>query len=236
MEPTIDAYGRWVTDPSPDNMATVLDSLAPTLNAEVQRYPGPKPLLQQQAKQLAIKAVRSYDPTSKARLNSWVVTQMQPLRRYGRELGSTVHKSELVHRQQAAMYKAQAELEEDLGAAPTPEQMADHIGISVLRVNELRRQMRPIIGEESQYQGETTQVEQAVDNTGTDPALTTAVEMVYASLKARDQAIYDFKTGAHGRETLDNMTIAKRLGVTPGYISQRSAVISEMILGTMNRV
>ena len=43
-------YDDWMTDPTPDNMSKIVDTLQPTINAEVQRYTGPKPLLRAKAK------------------------------------------------------------------------------------------------------------------------------------------------------------------------------------------
>jgi hypothetical protein len=59
--------------------------------------------------------------------------------------------------------------------------------------------------------------------------LGTAEEMVYDSLTQRDRLIYDWKTGKHGKPTLSNQQIAKRLGVTPALISQRSQQIALQI-------
>jgi DNA-directed RNA polymerase specialized sigma subunit len=60
--------------------------------------------------------------------------------------------------------------------------------------------------------------------------------MVYESLDDRDKKILELKTGMNGKQPVDNMTIAKRLGVSPAFVSQRSAKISQMILDTRNRV
>jgi DNA-directed RNA polymerase specialized sigma subunit len=218
-------------------MAKVVDALAPTINSEVQRYKGPKPLLRTQAKQLAVNAVKSYDPTSKAKLNSWVVTQLQPLSRYGREAGSSVHVSELAYRQSAEIARLSEELYDDLGAEPSDQQLADAAGISAARVKALRDMNRPVLSESAFMATDSPEaIEPAVAVTGTDPTLLTAREMVYEGLDPRDKMIYDLKTGSNGKEQLDNQSIAKRLGVTPALISQRSAMISQMILETQQRV
>jgi DNA-directed RNA polymerase specialized sigma subunit len=237
LEPVEEAYTRWATDPTPDNMSLVVSALNPTLNSEVQRYKGPKPILKTQAKKLAIKAVKSYDPASPARLRSWVVTNLQPLNRYGRSISSPMHASELAVRQAAEMETTRKRLVDELGDNPTDEQLADEVGISVIRVRRLRELVRPVASEQafaSEEGGEVYDV--AVKEMGTDPTLRTAQEMVHASLDDRDKRIMELKTGFGGKQPVDNMTIAKRLGVSPAFVSQRSAKISQMILDTMGRV
>lgn len=225
-----------MSDPTPENMSGVLKSLEPTINSEVQRYPGPKPLLRSKAKSLAVKAVRSYDPTSQAKLNSWVVTQMQPLSRYGREVSEPIKVGETAYRQNAAILKATAELEDELGDVPSDEQLADRLGIPTSRIEKIRYMNRAVV-----YEGQDEDVTDdggggdSVTQVGTDPLVAESKDLVYASLTPRDQAIFDFKTGSNGKKQLDNQTIARRLGVSPAFISQRSALIGQMIAETVNR-
>jgi DNA-directed RNA polymerase specialized sigma subunit len=216
-------------------MSAVLTTLAPTLNSEVQRYGGSKPLLRSKAKALAVKAVKSYDPASAAKLNSWVVTQLQPLSRYGRESSEPVRVGETAYRQNAALLKATAELEDEQGDVPSDQQLADRMGIPPSRIQKIRDMNRAVI-----YEGQAEQVTddggagESVNPTGTDPILAEATELVYASLGQRDQVIFDLKTGGHGRKQLDNKSIARRLGVSPAFISQRSAMIGKMFSETAN--
>lgn len=237
FEPVDEAYARWAVDPTPDNMSKIVSALNPTINSEIQRYKGPKPILKTRAKQLTIKAVRSYDPASPAQLRSWVVTNLQPLNRYGRSVSSPMHASELAVRQAAEVDTTRRRLLDELGANPTEEQLADEVGISVSRIRKLRDLVRPTASEQdftSEEGGEVYDV--AVKETGTDPALNSARDIVFASLDDRDKKIMELKTGFNGNEPVDNMTVAKRLGVSPAFVSQRSAKISQLILETMNRV
>ncbi len=54
-------------------------------------------------------------------------------------------------------------------------------------------------------------------------------EVVYGSLSPRDRAIFDWKVGRNGKTTISNQEIARRLGVTPALISQRSQQIAQQI-------
>jgi len=230
------AYMEWATDPTPERMAKVLKSLAPTINSEVQRFKGPTQLLRQKAKALTISAVKKYDPASAARLTSWVTTNMQPLHRYSREVSSIVHTPEQAQQQAALVHRRSQELAAELGAEPSEEQLADDIGISVGRIKKLRGMSKAVVYDEGlQIDAETNVSDLAVDD-GRDSRIDAATDTVYNSLDNRDKMIYDLKTGLNGKPALDNKSIAKRLGVSPGLVSQRSAEISNMILETKNRV
>lgn len=237
LEPTEEAYLRWQVDQSPQNLAEILQTLNPTINSEIQRYPGPAPLLRTEAKKLAIGAVRSYDPSAKTKLRSWVTTQLQPLTRYGREMDRPLHASEVAVRQAAEVETVRKRLVDELDDNPTDDQLADEIGISVKRIRQLRTLVRPVLSEQTMtFEEGGERIEPAVRETGTLPALETARQMVYASLDPRDKRIFEMKTGYTGKQVLDNMTIAKRLGVSPAFVSQRGAWLTRQLLETMARV
>jgi len=237
LEPTEEAYLRWQVDQSPQNLAEILQTLNPTINSEIQRYPGPAPLLRTEAKKLAIGAVRSYDPSAKTKLRSWVTTQLQPLTRYGREMDRPLHASEVAVRQAAEVETVRKRLVDELDDNPTDDQLADEIGISVKRIRQLRTLVRPVLSEQTMtFEEGGERIEPAVRETGTLPALETARQMVYASLDPRDKRIFEMKTGYTGKQVLDNMTIARRLGVSPAFVSQRGAWLTRQLLETMARV
>lgn len=119
------AYDQWLADPTPARMAATLKTMNPMLVSEIQRYPGPKNVLHSKAKSLAVGAIHSYDPTSGAKLSSWVTTQLQPLNRYGRAVSGSVRVPEVAMRQAAEVESRRMELIERLGDEPTDEQLAD---------------------------------------------------------------------------------------------------------------
>ena len=221
-------YDQWRQDPRPENMAKVLNSMAPIINSEIQRFPGPKPLLRSRARALAVKAVRTYDPNSQAQLHSWVVTQMQPLARYGQQM-RPLHAPEVAIRQAAEISRHQKELADSLGHDPTDEELADRVGIPVKRIQAVRQLVRPSMSESSLQAPDDSEEAAALPGVTTTNQLPIVEEAVYDSLGPRDRAIFDLKTGRNGQAALQNQEIAKRLGVTPALISQRSQWIAQQI-------
>lgn len=219
-------YKAWLNDPSPENMSKIVDAMSPVINSEIQRYSGPKPLLQTKAKGLAISAIRSYDPKSKAKLPSWVVTQLQPLSRYSQQL-RPIHASEAVIRQSAEISRLHKELSDELDREPTEEELSDHVGISVAKIKRIRSSV-PAVLSASTFETSNEDEQSNLPAVTVPNRLSTAEDAVYASLGSRDKAIFDLKTG-RGGQMLSNGDIAKRMGVTPALVSQRSKFIADQI-------
>jgi len=227
------AYADWAADPTPANLKTVLDGLDPTINAEVQRFSGPKPLLRSRARLLAIKAVRSYDPASGAKLRSWVVTQLQPLSRYNNSL-KPVYAPEDAARKSYAVAQARARFLDEYGRDPTDDELADEVGISVARLRKVR-QMTPATMNEPTNEGadDETTPDLAIYRSNPVPS---ARDAVYDALGARDRRIFDLRTGSHGSRETACKDIAALLNVSPAFVTQRSNAIAERIRDLSGRL
>jgi len=228
-------YDQWARDPTADNMGRVVRALTPVINSEIQRYNGPKPLLKAKAKSLAAQAVKSYDPTKGAHLRSWLVTQMQPLARYSQQL-KPVQIPEVANRQAAEVNRVRQQLSDELGREPTHIELADVTGLNPKRIQKLREMAQPVIMESAFDVAEDS--ERSLPGVTSTDTISVAEDMVYDSLDERDKMIFDLKTGKHGRVSLANQEIARRLGVTPALVSQRSSQIAGQIsdLATRKRV
>jgi len=226
------SYAAWAANPTPENMKAVLDDLDPTINSEVQRFSGPKPLLRSRARALAVKAVRSYNPDGGARLRSWVVTQLQPLSRYNNSL-KPVYVPEDAARKSYAVSQARELFVDEHGRDPTDEELADAVGISVARLNKVRK-MTPVVVNEPHVAVED-------DNTAPDYAIYStnpvreASEAVYAGLDPRDRRIFDLRTGSHGQSAMQGQDIASLLQVSPAFVTQRANAIASRIVDTAGR-
>src|SRR5690606_1776090 len=80
-----DPYFAWRDDPSPQNATNLLKAIKPEIDRAIAAYVGtPNPLIRGKAKQLALRAAKTYDPT-KARFGTHIVNQLQSLRRVNRQ-------------------------------------------------------------------------------------------------------------------------------------------------------
>lgn len=222
-----EAYDRWVVDQTPENMSGVLDSLMPTINSEILRYVGPKSHLRSRAKAIAVKAVKTFNPMSGAKLQSWVTTNLKQLARYGQGLRD-VKAPELAIRRAAEIDRVSKQLSDDLGREPTLIELSDEIGISPKKIQKIRHQVKASVNSGS-LDTETSEDAQTAPGVYTPSALPFATEAVYMSLDPRDRFIFDSRTGSHGTSALSNKDIARRLGVSAPSISQRADYIGKLI-------
>ena len=221
-------YDNWKADPTPENLGKIVSALDPVINSEIQRFSGPKPLLRSRARALTIKAIKTYDPTSGAQLRSWATTHMQQLARYGQQLRA-VHAPEVAIRQAAEVNRVRMEMADTLGRDPEDQELADEVGISVKRIRDIRKMVRPTVAEGAMAEPADEDSVAGMPAVSQPNKLSLAEEMVYDSLTPRDRAIFDWKTGRKGKTMLSNQEIARRLGVTPALISQRSQLIAQQI-------
>lgn len=220
-----DPYAAWARDPSAENMRGVLDYLAPTINSEIQRFSGPKPLLRSRARAIAVRAVKSFDPAGGTKLRSWVTTQLMQLSRYNNSL-KPVYTPEDAARKAYAVNEARAAFLDEHGRDPTDEELADEVGISVKRLRGLRTKAPAMVNEPEMSADDENAPEYVVY---TSSPARDAQEAVYADLSDRDKAIFDGKTGLHGKREMSGESLAEMLHVSPALVSQRSAAIAERI-------
>lgn len=221
-------YDAWTKDQTPENLNRVVTALGPVITSEIQRYNGPKLLLRSKAKSLAIRAVRTYNPVSGAQLRSWVITQMQPLSRYSKNL-QPVHVSDDLYRKSSELARIANDYELEHGVAPSDSELADYSGVSVAKIRKYR-QARPVVSSETQYlEGGDGTTGTLLPGVQTVSRAAPAAELVYSGLSPRDRFIYDSKLGLHGKKEIPAIEIAKRLGVSAAYVSQVSARIAEDI-------
>lgn len=223
------AYAEWLRDKSPENMSKVVDAYAPTINSEIMRYSGSKPLLRSRARILAVKAVKSFNPMSGARLQSWIVTNLQPLSRYGQKQRQDVHVPEVAMRQAAAVARVTEEMKDDLGRDPTDAELADELHISVDRVKKVRKMAVPSVYASSLEQKAMDSESYSEPGVITPSQVPFAQEAVYQGLDARDRIIFDSITGSHGAQMTPAKQVAATLGVSPAFVSQRAADIGRQI-------
>lgn len=223
------SYNKWRDDPTSDNLSGVISKLQPVITAEAYRYGG-GPVIEAKAKQLAIGAVGTYNPDSGARLSSWVVTQMQPLARYKTNM-QPIRIPEVANARSAELNRMSMEFEADNGYSPTDEELADFSGVSIKQIKKLRGRRKAVVSESS-MEGASNEEEfsgggMAVSRDSKSLGL--AAKAVYEELDDRSRLIYDHAIGANGRKLLDKREIARRLGVTPAYISIRTNEIAKDI-------
>lgn len=221
------AYNTWVVSQTPEAMAEVVEAFMPTINAEIMQYSGPKELLRSRARYLVTQAVRSFNPLGSTKLNTWVVTNLKQLSRYGKRL-RPVRASEAMIRNAAELASVEKRLEDDLGRKPTDEELVDETGWSLNTIADIRKSTPATVSGMTDSEDD----EDGFSEPGmvTPSRLPYAAEAVYMGLDDKDKAIFDGKTGMHGKKQESGTSLADMLNLSSAAISQRSAAIGKDIV------
>ena len=228
------AYNAWVVNRTPENMAGLVEAFMPTVNAEIMQYSGPKELMRSRGRFLVTQAIKSFDPMSGTRLNSWVVTNLKQLSRYGKRL-RPVRASEVMLRNAAELATVEKRLEDDLGRKPTDEELTDETGWSAKAIAEIRKSSVASVsggsfGDDDEGEGVS---EPGLVRPSRVPY---AAEAVYMGLDDKDKDIFDGKTGMHGKKQTSGSSLADMLKLSPAAVSQRSAAIGRDIADMAGRL
>lgn len=229
------AYNAWVVDRTPENMAGLVEAFMPTINAEIMQYSGPKELLRSRARFLVTQAIKSYNPMGGTRLNSWVVTNLKQLSRYGKRL-RPVRASETMLRNAAELSSVEKRLEDDLGRKPTDEELIDETGWSAKTISAIRK------ASVASVSGSAFVEDDEGEGSASEPGLVRpdpmpyAAEAVYMGLDDKDKAIFDGKTGMHGKKQVSGTSLADMLNLSPAAVSMRAASIGGEISDMARRM
>lgn len=229
------AYNAWVVNRTPENMAGLVDAFMPTVNAEIMQYSGPKELLRSRGRFIVTQAVKSYDPMSGTRLNSWVVTNLRQLSRYGKRL-RPVRASEAMIRNAAELASVERMLEDDLGRKPTDAELTDETGWSAKAIAEIRKSSVQSVNGSAFSEDDEGFGTANEPGTVSPDRLRYAAEAVYMGLDDRDKSIFDGKTGMHGKKQESGSSLADMLNISQAAVSQRSSAIGSAIADAARRM
>jgi len=220
------AFTDWQQTPTPQTSSAFLRAVEPVLNMAVKPL-GNSPTLRGQAKRLTLQAAGSYDP-QRGSLKTHLMSHLQGLKRIAATQDSPIQMPERQRMQYQNLNAAEAELRDSLGRDPADSELADATGLSLERLAKLRRALRPV--SESAFSG--SEEGDGLPGVQRTTPLTVWHEYIRSELSPRDQLLLDYAAGANGQTALPSVEIAKRLGITPGAVSQRLA----MIQGKLNEL
>lgn len=182
----------------------------------------PRVTLELEGKRIAKQAIEDYDTTKGMTLASYVTTMVkQRLYRYAGTYQNVARIPEAKIRQIGPLREAQTDLMNRYGREPTTAEIADHMGVSVLRVAQLRRLLRKDLLEE----GTNPESLEAFEH---DPDYERAM-LAYYSMTDNEKHVFDYSLGAHGQKQLSTNEIAKKLNVSAARVSQLKKAIADKI-------
>lgn len=221
-----DAYSRWRMTGSREDLFAVTEDLRPTIGSALASMGGAgNPQLMARARVIAAKAVQTYNPEAGASLPTWVSSQLRQMVRDVRKSNSPLHVPDGVKMDAYAIYRAEEEFKDKNGREPTMDELADASKMSVKRIRDVRRKMRPVssgavddpeTGEKSEQSAAVYETDYSKD----------ALDYVYNDSGRVDKKIIEYTTGYNGFDPKDNKFIMQELKLTPVQLTRRKARLS----------
>lgn len=221
-----DPYETWKAKPTPANLKAVVKANKPTIDAALRSYAGEAPgnNIRRRAELLAAKAIRRYDPSKGAQLNTYLHNQLQPLRRVAATFANPFPKPERLRRDSAQVFTAKQELSDQLGREPSLEELSDYGKFDLNKLRKIMRRNRATVPESALDSAESDDDDYMPGVKRSEPAAVWA-DYVYHDLSDIDRVIFQYRTGYNGVPILPNKEIAKRLNLKAPAVSRRAARI-----------
>jgi DNA-directed RNA polymerase specialized sigma subunit len=212
-------YQKWKRTGAPQDLSALVKNLEPLIHAEVNRRAGTlsRDLLVVQAKKLAVDAIKSYNPNVGVKISTHVTNQLQKLSRvnYAHQNAARIPEHSML--QFHSVRIATEDFKAEHGYEPSTEELADTMGWSPKKLEQFQKQF-----DRQEF------LEHAKESPGNlfvaathDPR----IDYVYSTLTSRQQQIFEYTTGYHGKPRLKNPELLKKLGITQGVLSYEKTKI-----------
>lgn len=221
-------YQQWKARPDKTTTGQLLRALDPELKRGVNAYAQGDPLAKSKAKSLAIRALHTYD-SSMSGLGTHLFNHMGGLRRFERSRQQTLSLPERMELERGRLLNEQTRLTDERGREPTLSELADATGIGVKRIDKILSLRPAMVEGKSRQLGEDDM--DATMGVANDIGLGSDVWLraVQQDLDPINQLILQWSLGMNGQPVLANHEIATRIGMTPGAVSQRKAIIQQVL-------
>jgi DNA-directed RNA polymerase specialized sigma subunit len=218
----LDAWKKWQEAPTPQNLSQTLKAIQPAIDYHLSQVPEvDRGIMSGEAKQLAINAIRTYDPSHGTSLNTHVFNHLKPLPRRKEQLLRMAPVGRDLSKDFAQYNSFISSFYDENGREPNDTEIQEKTGLSPQRLIKVRKMFRPEITESQGFTSGAYEDHNRV-------SLWT--EYVYHDLDPQSKTIMDYKLGRSGNPVLTNEQIAAKLGVDPSVVSRRAADISKKIL------
>lgn len=215
-------YDAWKADASPESTSRFLTAINPNIRRAVTAAvgPGDDAILTGRARRMALDAMPRYDP-AKSKIDTFLHNQLRGLRRVQRDALAGVKSPERTVVAAYALRQAEDSYRNEHDSDPTDEDLMDNLGVNAKQLAKLRS-FHAAVPEGSLVDRETG----APASVGVvSQARDIWPDLVYAELDPYHKKIMEWTLGLNGRQPLSNQDIARKLGRSPGAISQAKARI-----------
>ena len=219
----IELWEQWKRTKSPYDLDMLMKQMDPVIQSEVNKWSGAiaRPVVESQARVLALEAFETYDPKHGAALNTHLTNRLRKLSRKVYTHQDAVRLPEHRKLRALSLAKGQQEFMSQMGREPTHQEMADHMGWSPTMVAKVNRELSPeLVG--SADTGAGMFENRSVWGRDSDDGM---VDMLYYDLDPIDQVIFEHSTGYGGKPVLSNPQLRAKTNLTQSQLSFRKRKI-----------
>ena len=170
----------------------------------------PKNAIRSEFNNMFMTAIKTYKPDKGAALGTWIGNQLRGAGRYVRTYQNPGRIVEARHRHITDFQVARRDLEEQYGRPASGLELADKLSIPVKEVERLSRELSrkslPMSGFEGEMFSRTPSKEAE------------SLRMMMHELHGEEQVVMEHLLGANGKERLDPIAIAGKMGVSPAKV------------------
>lgn len=209
----------------PEHLSPLLKSLDPLIQKKVNSYRNrveiPTSALEFRARELAVDALKKYDP-SKAQMNTYLTTKLKPMDRFVKTHQNMARIPENVARHIGTYNATKAELRDRLGHDPDDVALAEHSGLSMKMVKQLNKSLRKGLvdtglGEDLSHTPNSYDVDMEV------------AHLIIPQLTPEERLVHQYSMGLNGNPQLKPGEIAKKLKMDNTKVAKlRSSIFKKM--------
>jgi len=210
------SYGVWASSPSPENASAILKDLSNTISGAVKSYGGGDVRNTTRARILAMKAIKSYDPSKGVQLNTHVMSQLRALNRTSRQRQNLVHIPENIYFNQKAIAEARKEYLSKYNRDASDTALADELGLTVRQIKKAGAYNNAVSS--SSFESDKGD---AMKDSGDRDYYDIWVDYIYNDMDDKDRKIFEGVSGYNNKPIKPKQAIAKELKMSPAAVSYR---------------
>jgi len=217
------AYMQYYVTKSQDALRELIELLEPTIKRGFYYFGQGLPALYGKAKLLAKDAIETYDP-KKGPLETHVLLTLQRLQRLAPRVSNIVSVPEARRMLNIQLQEATKELEDKYGRPPSDQELADYLGLSLKKIENVRQAQGAAA--ESVFQGNVATTESQRTSQAKEKLW---METVYKSLSPIQQKIMEGRYGLFGNRPKTLQEIADELNISTTGVHAHLARIDEIL-------
>jgi DNA-directed RNA polymerase specialized sigma subunit len=217
----LELWHVWKKTKSPDDLEPLLDAYAPLIERKAVEYGAgavliPRVALKGELTKHIIGAFETYDPNRGAALNTHVQHRIQKAKRYVAQHQNVAYLPETLTYKIGPIARATDSLTQDLGRAPTPEEIAGHLKMPVRTVARLQRSMLRDVPASGAPVTEESDVTMRLG-----PREDEVLSLLPSILTEQEKAVFEHIYHTNPAQRVTSTTgLAKKLNLNPSQVSR----------------